>query len=101
MLCAASSLWLGCLSVGQDFAVDRVPDLAIGETTRSDVERLFGSPWRTGIEDGKTTWTYGHYRYSLFSPAKTRDLVVRYDDDGVVRSFGFNSTYAEDRDLAR
>jgi hypothetical protein len=60
------------------------------------VLRLFGAPWRTGLEDGQQTWTYGHYKYSLFSREKTRDLVVRFDEKNVVVSYTFNSTEPDD-----
>ena len=53
---------------------------------------MFGDPWRTGIEDGKRTWSYGRYRYSLFDDAETTDLVVRFNKDGTVSSYVFNTT---------
>jgi hypothetical protein len=53
---------------------------------------MFGSPWRVGIEDGRRTWTYGKYRYRLFSETSTQDLVVRFDDKGIVVSYTFNTT---------
>ena len=98
-LLAAACLLGGCLTVGNEFPVQSVPRLEIGETTREDVRKLFGDPWRTGVEDGMRTWTYGRYRYSLFGDAQTRDLVVRYDAKGVVASYSFNSTFPEDADL--
>ena len=45
---------------------------------------------RTGIDDGRPTWTYGYYRYALLGEARTRDLVVRFDDSGRVASYTFN-----------
>lgn len=89
----------GCLSVGREFPVDPVRRIEMGETTRDDVREWFGEPWRTGVDDGRPTWTYGRYRYSLFGDARTRDLVVRFDDQGRVVSYTFNSTYPEDRGL--
>jgi hypothetical protein len=89
----------GCLNVGHEFPVEPVRKIEIGTTTREDVRGMFGEPWRTGIEDGERTWTYGRYRYSLFSAATTRDLVVRFDARGVVTSYTFNSTHAEDAEL--
>jgi outer membrane protein assembly factor BamE (lipoprotein component of BamABCDE complex) len=80
-----------CLTVGREFPSDRVGQLQIGKTTRDDVHRIFGEPWRTGVEDGRRTWTYGHYRYSLFGPAETQDLVIRFDPKGVVASYTFNA----------
>jgi hypothetical protein len=81
----------GCLTVGRDFPADRVGEIAIGKTTRDEIHRMFGEPWRTGLEDGRRTWTYGHYRYKLFGTTETRDLVVRFEPNGTVASYTFNS----------
>lgn len=94
--CLAVLAGSGCATVGRPFETQPVSRIAIGATTQSDVLQMFGAPWRTGLEDGKTTWTYGHYRYSLFAREKTRDLVVRFDDRGVVTSYTFSSTEPED-----
>ncbi|CCG97203.1 hypothetical protein MARHY3749 [Marinobacter nauticus ATCC 49840] len=53
---------------------------------------MFGEPWRTGIEDGKRTWTYGKYRWSAFGDDETTDLVVRFNNDGTVSSYVYNTT---------
>lgn len=94
---AVAGILSGCATVGAKFPVAPVDSIVIGQTTRTDIQRMFGNPWRIGVEDGKTTWTYGHYRYKLFGRAKTRDLVVRFDDGGVVNSYTFNTTEHEDR----
>lgn len=88
----ASTQLTGCFTVGQEFAGSRVPEIKIGQTTKQEVTDIFGRPWRTGMEDGKTTWTYGIYKYSLFGADDTQDLLVRFDNHGVVRSYTFNST---------
>ena len=89
----------GCLSVGREFPVEPVRKIETGTTTQEEVRQMFGEPWRTGIDDGQRTWTYGRYRYSLFADAATRDLVVRFDARGVVESYTFNSTHPEDASL--
>ena len=70
-------------------------DIKIGQTTQSEIGKMFGPPWRTGMDDGDRTWTYGHYRYSLFGSTKTEDLVIRFDADDVVSSYTFNTTDPE------
>ncbi|MBM3319186.1 MAG: outer membrane protein assembly factor BamE [Candidatus Eisenbacteria bacterium] len=95
-LLAASLIGLACASVGRDFPSDRVWKLRIGETTSEEVRQMFGDPWRTGIEDGNPTWTYGKYRYSLFGEDRTKDLVVRFDENMIVRSYTFNTTETEE-----
>ena len=82
----------GCASVGQEFAASRVMEIKIGQTTQREIREIFGEPWRVGIEDGKNTWTYGNYKYSLFGADETEDLVIRFDNRGIVRSYTFNTT---------
>jgi hypothetical protein len=89
----------GCFTVGRDFPARDVPRIAIGETTREEIRQRFGAPWRTGLEDGQQTWTYAHYRYALLGEARTRDLVLRFDERGVVASYAFSSSLPEDRRL--
>lgn len=82
----------GCFTVGQEFAAGRVPEIKIGQTRKQDVHEMFGMPWRTGMEDGRPTWTYGIYKYALFGATDSQDLLVRFDPQGIVRSYTFSST---------
>lgn len=82
----------GCATVGHEFPAGQVSTIKIGETTQNEIRSIFGNPWRTGIEDGLRTWTYGIYHYSIFDDASTEDLLVRFDKHGVVSSFVFNTT---------
>jgi hypothetical protein len=82
----------GCASIGHEFPASQVSIIRIGETTQNDIYRTFGAPWRTGIENGMKTWTYGDYRYSLFSEGSTEDLVIKFDRSGLVASYVFNTT---------
>ena len=83
---------LGCATVGQDFPSSFVTQIEIGKTTQNNIRTMFGAPWRVGLDNGRKTWTYGRYQYSLFSKEKTKDLVVRFDDKGVVVSYTYNTT---------
>jgi hypothetical protein len=84
-----------CMTVGRDFSPESVSEIEIGKTTQADIEKMFGPPWRTGIEDGQRTWTYGKYKYSLAGKTSTRDLVVRFDKNDVVSSYTFSTTEPE------
>ena len=92
-LLAGLALLIGaCATVGHDFPAERVPEIRLHETTREEIRTMFGEPWRTGLDDGQLTWTYGKYRYKLFGQASTTDLVLRFDSDGKVVSYTFNTT---------
>lgn len=86
----------GCVSSGRDFPAAPIPALKPGATTQAQVREAFGEPWRTGLEDGQRTWTYGQYRYSLFGAAKARDLKLKFDANGVLTTYTYSST---ERDL--
>jgi hypothetical protein len=86
---------LACVSVGRDFPVGPVNGLEVGRTTRQDVREAFGEPWRTGLENGQLTWTYGHYQVGLFFEGRATDLVVRFDDRGLLASYTYNTTRDE------
>ncbi len=88
----ALPLFSGCATVGRDFPAYQVGRIRIGETTREDIRGMFGPPWREGIEDGTKTWTYGKYQYGLLGGTSTKDLVVRFDERGVVTSYTYNTT---------
>jgi len=81
-----------CITLGKDFPVAYVPAIKIGETTKSEVRKMFGSPWLSGNQDGDLAWTYGNYDYSVFGERKANDLVVQFDDIGVVTTYTFSTT---------
>ncbi len=81
----------GCATVGREFPSQRVHEIQIDQTTKGDLLAQFGRPYRRGIEDGDSTWTYVYYRLRLFGgQTRTRDLYVRFEDD-TVKSYTYNS----------
>ena len=81
-----------CATVGKDFSAINVSKIKIGQTTQNEIRTLFGSPWRVGIEDGQTTWTYGKYNYGAFGKKKATDLVIKFDDNNIVSSYTYSTT---------
>jgi outer membrane protein assembly factor BamE (lipoprotein component of BamABCDE complex) len=81
-----------CITLGKDFPVAYVPAIKIGQTSKSEVRKMFGSPWLSGNQDGELAWTYGNYDYSVFGDRKAKDLVIRFDENGVVTAYTFSTT---------
>jgi len=82
-----------CISIGRPFPGDVVAKaLDIGKTTQIDVEKTFGDPFRTGLQDGDLTWTYVNYKLRSFGDQCTQDLVVRFDARGIVKSYSYNTS---------
>ncbi len=81
----------GCVSIGRTFPSDGIKTIALGKTTQAQIETAYGKPYRTGIEDGDTTWTYVDDHVGVFSTPRTRDLFVRFNADGTVKSYAYNT----------
>ena len=95
LLAALSLPVISCMpTVGRAFDVHQVRQIEIDKTTKVEIRQMFGDPWRTGLENGQRTWTYGEYSVNI-----TRDLVIRFDDKDVVKSYSFSSSVSEDENL--
>ncbi|MBW2467576.1 MAG: outer membrane protein assembly factor BamE [Deltaproteobacteria bacterium] len=84
----------GCapINVGYDFPDEQVINIRIGQTTKDEIRAVFGEPWRTGLENGRETWTYGKYSYRGTKETDAKDLVVRFTDKNIVESYTFSKT---------
>jgi hypothetical protein len=81
---------VGCATVGREFPTERVIEIRIDQTTKTDLLAHFGRPYRRGIEDGDSTWTYVYYRLRLLGgQTQARDLYVRFADEKV-SSYTYN-----------
>ncbi len=95
LLVALSLPTTGCMpTVGEAFPYYKVRQIEVEKTTMAEIREMFGEPWRTGLENGERTWTYGEYGVNI-----SRDLVIRYDDQNVVKSYSFSSSEPEDANL--
>ena len=92
LLAGISLFTSGCVTLGKDFPEEKVSVIKIGQTTKNEIRNLFGSPWLSGINDGELACTYGNYDYSLFGKREARDLVIQFDEKGVVTTYTFSTT---------
>lgn len=95
-LIASTGSLTSCLTVGEEFTSE-VTWITANKTTKSEVERQMGTPFRVGYDTGLLTYTYAFYRYSAFRPTRTKDLTIRFKPDNTVDSYSFSSSFEEDR----
>jgi len=53
LLAGISLFTSGCVTLGKDFPEANVSVIKIGQTTKNEIRKLFGSPWLSGINDGE------------------------------------------------
>ena len=78
---------VGCGTMGVNFEEKRVAQIQTGSTKKEDIRKLFGKPFRTGIENGREVWIYEHSAYSKLGPDSSKDLIVVFDYQGKVYSY--------------
>ena len=89
----------GCATMGRDFNSTSTDWIKAGETDKTTLLSKLGDPFRVGMDAGDPTWTYGWYKYSLFGESVTKDLVIRFDGAGKVKSFTLNTSFPEEKPL--
>jgi outer membrane protein assembly factor BamE (lipoprotein component of BamABCDE complex) len=91
MLALIASL-SGCGTVGSDFDSSKIKFIQTGVTTKQDVETLFGTPFKKGIQNGNPIWVYEYDQYRVIGKDASRDLVIVFDSKGVVKSYQIMSS---------
>jgi hypothetical protein len=81
--------------MGKDFSSDKVQNIQNNVTTQSEVLDWFGIPFKEGIENTHTMWTYQLDKYYLFAETQSKDLVILFDENNIVKAYRFTSSIDE------
>ncbi len=95
LLVSTAASLTACITVGQPFPTQGVPSLGIGTSSQVDIQKTYGSPFRTGVDNGDVTWTYVHYKLRVFGGQCAQDLVIHFTTAGIVKSFTYNTSATE------
>lgn len=93
---AVGLLLTGCVSVGREFPTPTQEMIKNGVTSRAELVQRFGYPTQVGIEDGDQTWTWVYVRAGGLGQPRSKELHVKFDDRGVVKSYSYTSNLPEE-----
>ena len=82
----------GCGTAGKNFNSSKVENIVNGTTTKTDLKKMIGEPFKTGIQNGQPIWIYEDHRYSAIGNDKSKDLIIIFGPDGLVKSHRFMTT---------
>ena len=82
----------GCGTAGKSFDTSKVESIVNGTSTRSDIKKIFGEPFKTGIQNGQPIWVYEENHYSIIREETSKDLIIIFSPDGMVQSYQFMSS---------
>jgi len=82
----------GCGTAGKSFDTSTARTILNGTTTRSEIKKIFGEPFKTEVQNGQPVWTYENHHYSILSDDTSEDLIIICSSDGIVQSHQFMSS---------
>ena len=82
----------GCGTVGKSFNASKVETIVNGTTTQSDIKKMFGEPFKIGIQNGQPIWVYEDHHYSIIREKTSKDLIIIFGPNGIVQSYQFMSS---------
>src|SRR4029077_1816127 len=87
----------GCVSgkFGREFPSPDRQLIVVGKTDKAALERIFGEPYQVGLDSGDQTWRW-FFGQREASAELSKDLSVRFNADGVVKSYAFSSNFPDD-----
>ncbi len=91
-----SALWLtlllaGCTSTGKNFPVVHVGEIQNGVTTQSQFLEWFGMAYKEGVRSGDAMWTYQFDTFNPIGNDKSKELVILFDQQNVVKAYRYAS----------
>ena len=83
------------LRVGKEFPSPDPAQIKTNTTDKAALLQIFGDPYQAGIDSGDLTWRW-FYAQSGASSTISKDLTVRFNANGTVKSYSFTSNFPED-----
>jgi hypothetical protein len=86
----------GCaLHAGGDFPSPDPKQITVNVTDQAALLRVFGEPYQIGLDSGDRTWRWFYAERGIGSEA-SKDLTVRFNPNGTVKSYSFTSNFPDD-----
>ncbi len=85
----------GCGTTGRNFDATKVRNIQNNVTSQAEILDWFGVPWKEGTENNHIMWTYEFNKWKMFGEPESKDLVILFDKNNVVKAYRFTSSLEE------
>ena len=82
-------------TVGGNFDSSQLKNIRNDVTTQEEIFQKFGAPFKKGIENNQTMWTYQFDRWNALGPAQSKDLVILFDNKNIVKAYRYTTSNAK------
>jgi len=93
----ALTMVTGCITLkfGREFPSPEAKSIVAGKTDKASLGRMFGAPYQMGLDSGDQMWRW-FYGERESGGEMSKDLTVRFNADGTVKSYAFSSNFPDD-----
>jgi len=87
----------GCagLRVGRTFPSPDPAQITANVTDKAALERMLGAPYQVGLDSSDQTWRWFYAEHGSDGEV-SKDLTVRFNPNGTVKSYSFTSNFPDD-----
>ena len=75
-----------CGTVGKNFDGSLYTKIVKGRTTQKNILAMCGPPFKKGIQNGDSVWTYEYNYVNAFGTDIIKDMIIVFGKNGVVKS---------------
>ena len=82
-------------TVGNNFDSSQIKSIQSNVTSQEEIFERFGAPFKKGVENDQTMWTYQFDKWNAAGPAQSKDLVILFDNKNVVKAYRYTTSNSE------
>ena len=79
-------------TVGKNFDNSELKSIQNNVTSQEEIFEKLGAPFKKGIENGQVMWTYQFDQWSAVGPAHSKDLVILFDKESIVKAYRYTTS---------
>ena len=79
-------------TVGKNFDSSELKSIQNNVTSQEEIFERLGAPFKKGIENGQVMWTYQFDQWIALGPAHSKDLVILFDKENIVKAYRYTTS---------
>ena len=79
-------------TVGNNFDSSQIKSIQSNVTSQEEIFEIFGAPFKKGVENNQTMWTYQFDKWNSVGPAQSKDLVILFDNKNIVKAYRYTTS---------
>ena len=79
-------------TVGNNFDSSQIKNIQSNVTSQEEIFERFGAPFKKGVENDQTMWTYQFDKWNAVGPAQSKDLVILFDNKNIVKAYRYTTS---------